>query len=978
MKLHKLITGLIIALLLPVASVAETYTADGVTYDLSGSTATITSIDNNATKLIIRKSITYGGTTYTMKKLSSGSIFSNSQAKTVKWVGAWTEPDLTGAQFYNFKNIEAYEVDSVNTNISDGNGRLEVYDGVLYVYHSEGEKHLLAYPCKKNATSYTVREMTQIIMGSAFRNNEFLRTVDLNPQVKIVRNEAFAGTTSLTAVNAFPNTSYENTSYDDKEDTTVIENQYFETISGVLFQNNTRTGSEGYTVNFPAAETFHKTLVVYPVGKTETGYNIPDGTEVLGRSCFYGAKNLTSIGFESGAAEDLIEIRENAFNHCENLTTFQIPANVQYINMKYNDPPINPVGSGVQTGSGTYSYTSAPIHAGDAIGSFDYCYKLVLSIDENNPNFMVENTYNGSTLLSNVLLSKDKTRLVRYGCTTTFKGYMVPREVEYIDSYAFSETNVAHVVLPSKLTYVSRNIFENAKKLEFITIPPMVTDIKQDMLKGCTSLTQVFMMPETPPTLANANVFGTSNPTIYVKPNKTVNNANNFGANITKDIYDAYKAKANYPSSRIEYDIPVTLNAYGMATMCRDFAVELNSDLIAYFLTNETGVPNEPTETLTFMPTNCRNTAMEEGRFIPARTGKDYGDYRGVVLKTAEEYNPSKNYTYQISVEDFNNTFNLRGKNQTNGSNYYPDASFTFKDGEFESGQHKGTNISATNDAVQEITNCSVSYDQIGYTETEGNIVTTTHDGKYYHKMNNDTKSYITITLNDSKQIQSGDKIIATLFDNNTAEGGFKFKTTTGTSHTISYSHDKEDVLEYILTSADIDNGTLTIYRANTNTYVRNIQIISAHKANTKPRTIHASQYIIGVPVETNITIYDGEFTTFGLKGDKFQRTAKDGTVPYNKAYMRLPSATIPGKVPGSEVSNDAKFILVFQNIDEIDLNDMETTAIQDINTEAASIANAGIVYNLQGYPVGNAETLQQGSLPKGMYILNGKKYIVR
>ena len=246
--------------------------------------------------------------------------------------------------------------------------------------------------------------------------------------------------------------------------------------------------------------------------------------------------------------------------------------------------------------------------------------------------------------------------------------------------------------------------------------------------------------------------------------------------------------------------------------------------------------------------------------------------------------------------------------------------------------------------------------------------------------MNNDTKSYITITLNDSKQIQSGDKIIATLFDNNTghAEGGFKFKSTSGTPHTIRYSHDKEDVLEYILTSADIDNGTLTIYRANGYTYVRNIQIISAHKANTKPRSIQASQYIIGIPVETNITIYDGDFTTFGLKGDKFQRTAKDGTVPYNKAYMRLPNVTIPGKVPGSEVSNDAKFTLVFKSFDEIDLNDMETTAIQDINTEAASIANAGIVYNLQGYPVGNAETLKQGNMPKGMYILNGKKYIVR
>lgn len=56
---------------------------------------------------------------------------------------------------------------------------------------------------------------------------------------------------------------------------------------------------------------------------------------------------------------------------------------------------------------------------------------------------------------------------------------------------------------------------------------------------------------------------------------------------------------------------------------------------------------------------------------------------------------------------------------------------------------------------------------------------------------------------------------------------------------------------------------------------------------------------------------------------------------------------------------------------------DSQTTGIDNL-TEGKTKATQGYIYNIQGNVVGEASKLSISDLPKGIYILNGKKYVVR
>lgn len=66
-----------------------------------------------------------------------------------------------------------------------------------------------------------------------------------------------------------------------------------------------------------------ETLYLYPIGKTDASYTIPDGVKTINEYAFE-ANGLTSITFNEG----LTSIGEYAFTECVNLTSISLPASL--------------------------------------------------------------------------------------------------------------------------------------------------------------------------------------------------------------------------------------------------------------------------------------------------------------------------------------------------------------------------------------------------------------------------------------------------------------------------------------------------------------------------------------------------------------------------------------------------------------------------------------------------------------------------
>lgn len=148
----------------------------------------------------------------------------------------------------------------------------------------------------------------------AFGGCKALTSVELPDSVTHVGDGAFSGCNNLMSVKIPCNvTSLGGGVFSDCENLIEVEvdekNQNYKTIDGVLF---TEDG---------------KTLVVYPKGRTQTTYEIPDGVTTIGENAFYWCDELTSVGIP----DSVKTIEDQAFFYCDSLTAIEFPDSVTTI-----------------------------------------------------------------------------------------------------------------------------------------------------------------------------------------------------------------------------------------------------------------------------------------------------------------------------------------------------------------------------------------------------------------------------------------------------------------------------------------------------------------------------------------------------------------------------------------------------------------------------------------------------------------------
>jgi hypothetical protein len=141
------------------------------------------------------------------------------------------------------------------------------------------------------------------------------------------------------------------------------------------------------------------------------------------------------------------------------------------------------------------------------------------------------------------------------------------------------------------------------------------------------------------------------------------------------------------------------------------------------------------------------------------------------------------------------------------------------------------------------------------------------------------------------------------------------------------------------------EEGVLIHNAKNTSTYADLLRVSSVPSAQL---ALYSTNMLKGVTTPTIIESTDGNNTNYILKDGAFHPTS-GGTVKANKAYLQIPtSAAREGAL-------------------SIDFGD-ETTEIK--TTDFTDYTDSGAIYDLQGRRVSHPT--------KGLYIINGKKYVIR
>ena len=233
-------------------------------------------------------------------------------------------------------------------------------------------------------------------------------------------------------------------------------------------------------------------LIQYPIGSTNTSYEIINGCTSLECECLFGAKNLTSLTI----SDTVKELGQNAINKCNSLTSIVIPENVEKIGNRavaYNNDLTSitiisenvekSVSEGAFMGDDKVQSIEIPkLVTKITDGAFSGMRDLTeLTVSPSNEKYKSEN---------NLLLTKDGTKIISAagGKTGT---YTMPETVKEIGKYAFYECeNITGVTLSSNVTNILSRAFYHCKNLNEIVIPSTVETIESDSFKD-TGLTSI-------------------------------------------------------------------------------------------------------------------------------------------------------------------------------------------------------------------------------------------------------------------------------------------------------------------------------------------------------------------------------------------------------------------------------------------------------------------------------------------------------
>ncbi len=345
--------------------------------------------------------------------------------------------------------------------------RIELPDGLTVIGNS-------AFDGCSSLTQINIPESTMFIGVSAFKNCNLLTQITLPKDVTSIRMDTFFGCSSLTDIFVDP------------------DNAAYCSVDGILYTNDM------------------KNLVVYPSGKTEKVFDIPDEVVSINDWAFQDCSLLTEIKIP----ESVTSIDIAVFSGCSSLTDiFVDPDNAAYCSVdgvlytkdmkelvaypsgkteKVFDIPekIVSIKNWAFRDCSLLTEIKIPESVTSIDGNeFSDCSSLTeISVDLNNADYCS---------VDGVLYTKDMQTLVAYPVGRTDEVFEISDSVTSIGDSAFlSSILLKQIKIPDSVISVGGWAFAGCSTLERIMFPKSVASVGSMVFYGCSSVTEISVDPD--------------------------------------------------------------------------------------------------------------------------------------------------------------------------------------------------------------------------------------------------------------------------------------------------------------------------------------------------------------------------------------------------------------------------------------------------------------------------------------------------
>ena len=413
-------------------------------------------------------------------EITSGVFTNRANATLHVPQGRWTAYKAAG-YWKEFKVIKEPNFSFADANVKaicvahwdeDNDGELNTHEAAVVTY--------LGTVFKGNTTIISFDELSYFIGLKSIDEFVFagcsgLTSITLPNSVTSIGERAFYRCTGLTSID-IPN------------NVTSIGNRAFDECTGLT------SVAIGSSVTRIGEDAFYRCTGL-------TSIDIPNNVTSIGNRAFDECTGLTSVTIGSGVTS----IGQNAFAGCSGLTSIEIPNSV--------------------TSIGDYAFyeciglTSVTIGSGvKSIGYriFDKCNSLTsMAVESKNSKFDSRDNCNA--------IIETATNTLVIGC----KNSVIPNSVTSIGQMAFRGcSNLTSVTIPNSVTSIGQMAFCECTGLTSVTIGSSVTSIGNSAFYGCSGLTSI-KIPNSVKSIGNSAFSGCHGLTTVNIPNSVTSIGDN-------------------------------------------------------------------------------------------------------------------------------------------------------------------------------------------------------------------------------------------------------------------------------------------------------------------------------------------------------------------------------------------------------------------------------------------------------------------